>query len=361
MSDPTRVSGPAGSWALRIGQLHVPSPIRNGSVKDVVLDCDYSLDAGEKPDDIVVKWYLNQESNPSPVYQWIVSKIPQALGVLSGRVDLLYPATDQPSTRHRALRILNPTIELSGEYRCEVSTLRGGEDSKAKKMIIYVPEDNLELTQSKTSVDGQFRLSCEADGVFPKPELTFIKKSEESGGAQILDGAEVRVTDRKDGLFDIEADIVVDEASLEVGSQYAFGCELKIPDADYSLVEWENYEARRPSTTSTPSPSPAPGEAAEVPEGEGGVPLESVHRAVDGKQRNDLHGGGGLAPSTGPELEPPLPCMENVTALKFRSYRLRHQYKVRCTLSGAAALSPGHLSAALALAAAWAWAWARRL
>lgn len=39
-----------------------------------------------------------------------------------------------------------------------------------------VPEDSLELTQEKTTDEGQIKLSCEADGVFPKPELTFIKK-----------------------------------------------------------------------------------------------------------------------------------------------------------------------------------------
>ncbi|XP_052129161.1 butyrophilin subfamily 1 member A1-like isoform X2 [Frankliniella occidentalis] len=275
-----------GSWALRIGQLHVPSPIRNGSVKDVILDCDYSLDPGEKSEGLVVKWFLNQETNPLPVYQWIANKIPQDLGVLRNRVDLMYHATDQPSTRHRALRILNPTIELSGEYRCEVSSFYG-EDSKTKKMIIYVPEENLELTQSKTTVEGQVRLSCEADGVFPKPEMTFIKRSIEYGGGKIMDGAEVRVTDRKDGLFDIEADIVVDEASLDEGAQYAFGCELSIPDANYTLIEWENYEARRPPTTTTPLPPTPPGGPADsteaAPEGalEGGVPLESVHRAAD--------------------------------------------------------------------------------
>ena len=60
---------------------------------------------------------------------------------------------------------------------------------------------------------------------------------------RVLDCAEIRVTDRKDGLYDIEGDITVDEASLEGGPQHTFGCELKIPDAEYSLIEWSNYEA----------------------------------------------------------------------------------------------------------------------
>ena len=105
-------------------------------MSDVVLDCDYSLDPGESSNGIVVKWFLNYETNPTPVYQWIPNKIPQDIGPLKGRVNLGYRATDEPSTRHRALNIINPTIELSGEYRCLVSTF-SGEDVKAKKMIIY--------------------------------------------------------------------------------------------------------------------------------------------------------------------------------------------------------------------------------
>lgn len=227
-----------GLSAVRIGQVQVPPPQANGSAKDVVLDCDYSLDGDETPESIVVKWFLNKETNPTPVYQWITNKIPQALGVLQGRLNLGYRATDQPSTRHRALNILHPTIELSGEYSCQVSSF-SGEDVKSKKFIIYVPEENLELTQSKTSEGGQVRLSCEADGVFPRPELAFIRR--ESRNETVIDGAEVRVTDRKDGLFDIEADIVVDEAALEGEAQ--LGCKLTLEDTPYSVIAWEDYES----------------------------------------------------------------------------------------------------------------------
>ncbi|XP_034251720.1 uncharacterized protein LOC117651642 isoform X2 [Thrips palmi] len=239
---------PPGCSSLHIGQLQVPGPIRNGSVKDVVLDCDY--EATKADVGIVIKWFLNQladpkadpKGEPTLVYQWIPGRIPQALGPLKGRVNLGYRATDEPSTRHRALNIVNPTIELSGEYRCQVSSL-DGEDSRAKKMIIYVPEDNLELTQSKASEEGQIRLSCEADGVFPRPTLTFIQKPVDSLNATVMEGAEVRVTDRLDGLFDIEADMVVDAAALDDGPEMVFGCDLEIPDADIRLVKWERYES----------------------------------------------------------------------------------------------------------------------
>lgn len=138
----------------------------------------------------------------------------------------------------------------------------------------------MELTQSKASEEGKIRLSCEADGVFPRPELTFIQKPVEyvlrdatnirhslkhhrdpwaiflsfltkpsmphsSLNATVLDGAEVRVADRLDGLFDIEADMEVDAAMLDDGPEIVFGCELKIPDADISIVKWEKYESSK--------------------------------------------------------------------------------------------------------------------
>lgn len=72
-----------GCSALHIGQLQVPGPIRNGSVKDVVLDCDY--EATKADVGIVIKWFLKQladpkadpKAEPTLVYQWIPGRIPQ--------------------------------------------------------------------------------------------------------------------------------------------------------------------------------------------------------------------------------------------------------------------------------------------
>ena len=117
-----------------------PLVIKNGSESNAVLDCEYALNDEEyatnekKPGALVVKWFFNND--PAPVYQWIHSKKPQGLGVLQGKLNLEYRISDDNATMYRALQIINPTTELSGEYKCTVSTFND-ERSQTRKMIIY--------------------------------------------------------------------------------------------------------------------------------------------------------------------------------------------------------------------------------
>jgi hypothetical protein len=128
--------------ALEIKQVTTALPlvIRNGTASNAVLDCDYALNdedyaTNEKnPGGLVVKWFFN--NNPAPVYQWIHSKKPQGLGVLNGKLNLEFRISEDNATMYRALQIINPTTELSGEYKCTVSTFND-ERSQTRKMIIY--------------------------------------------------------------------------------------------------------------------------------------------------------------------------------------------------------------------------------
>lgn len=117
-----------------------PLVIKNGTATIAILDCEYKLNKEEyatnvnRPGSLVVKWFFNND--PAPVYQWIQSKKPQGLGVLQGKLNLEYGISDDNATMYRALKIINPTIELSGEYKCTVSTFND-ERSQTRKMIIY--------------------------------------------------------------------------------------------------------------------------------------------------------------------------------------------------------------------------------
>ncbi|KAJ8884341.1 hypothetical protein PR048_016198 [Dryococelus australis] len=127
----------AEAGAMKLNTVNFPDAIRNGSVSEVVLDCEYSVDKkdtlpGKLP---VVKWFFN--GDPQPVYQWIApDQKPQDLGVLKGRLNLEYRASQDRNTMHRALQIVNPTTELSGEYMCQISTF-DEEHTLSKKMIIF--------------------------------------------------------------------------------------------------------------------------------------------------------------------------------------------------------------------------------
>lgn len=79
-----------------------------------------------------MKWFLNDEV----VYQWIPPQKPQSLGQLQNKLDLSYKATNDPKTVYRAMKIVNPTVNMAGEYKCFVSTI-ADEDSSYKKMIVF--------------------------------------------------------------------------------------------------------------------------------------------------------------------------------------------------------------------------------
>ncbi|CAG5007893.1 unnamed protein product [Parnassius apollo] len=58
------------------------------------------------------------------------------MGILKGRVDLAYRASSDPLKMHRALRIVKPDTDISGDYTCVVSTFME-EDSRTKQMICF--------------------------------------------------------------------------------------------------------------------------------------------------------------------------------------------------------------------------------
>lgn len=206
--------------------------IKNGSASNAVLDCEYALNDEDyatnqkKPGGLVVKWFFN--NNPAPVYQWIHSKKPQGLGVLHGKLNLEYRISDDNATMYRALQIINPTTELSGEYKCTVSTFND-ERSQTRKMIIYVPEKSLELTQTKVKEHKAVNITCKAEGVFPEPELAI--RSKERSGTQ----ATQFETIPRNGLFDAWASVIVNGSDLEVSTN--FECELKIPETNYTVMK----------------------------------------------------------------------------------------------------------------------------
>lgn len=110
----------------------VPEIIQYGVQDSVILDCDYTY--GNRTPGLMVKWFFRSKTRP--VYQWIVSQKPQDIGILRGRVDLNYRASDDPLKMYRALRIVKLDTDISGEYICVVSTFLD-EDVKSKHMTVF--------------------------------------------------------------------------------------------------------------------------------------------------------------------------------------------------------------------------------
>lgn len=120
--------------SVLITEQRVPGAVLNGT-EHVLLDCVYKLKP-EEAEGLVITWYFN--NSPSPAYQWIPGEPPRIVGgPLRKRIRLGYEVpTDDPLAKYRALYIVRPTIELTGNYRCVVSTYLH-EDFMIKKMIVY--------------------------------------------------------------------------------------------------------------------------------------------------------------------------------------------------------------------------------
>ncbi|XP_047116825.1 hemicentin-1-like isoform X2 [Schistocerca piceifrons] len=233
-------------WGLQIEKLNVPEAVRNGSQSSLILDCDYSVADPKHWDGLVVKWYFNNE--PLPVYQWIKDEKPQGFGVLKDRLNLTYEASSEKEKKHRALQILNPTPDLSGEYKCVVSTF-DNETSGSKKMVIFVPpEKDLEVVQTRHK-EGAVNVSCRAEGVFPEPSLTITHDSFVCRSP----AADVKVhSSRRDSVYDVLAWTVAEDQALSAPT--TFHCDLRIPETNFTQRASTHYEPGPPTTTTDSPP-----------------------------------------------------------------------------------------------------------
>ena len=115
--------------------MRVPSVIESGKEPYVILDCDYDLSEREGRQ-VDVKWFFRDD--PQPFFQWLPGRPPQAIGELfRNRIDLTYEVAGGDRWRkHRAIKILRPTTELSGKYLCKVSSFVD-EDFMRKEMTVF--------------------------------------------------------------------------------------------------------------------------------------------------------------------------------------------------------------------------------
>ncbi|XP_054258138.1 uncharacterized protein LOC128983036 [Macrosteles quadrilineatus] len=212
---------------LQITSLVVPQYVVNNSGL-AVLDCQYTLDPKDLQGDsgLVVKWFFN--NGPAPVYQWIPSQRPQDLGILRGRLNLDHRASDNNATMYRALSIVNPTTELSGEYRCAVSTFTD-EDFMIEKMIVYAPEKQMEMVQAKPDPE-HVNVTCRAWGLYPEPRIALYRDPYTPKISKPLQGVTVE-TSSKTGHYDILASAVFADLDLHVPT--TFICEVCIPTTEY--------------------------------------------------------------------------------------------------------------------------------
>ena len=121
--------------------MNIPSSVKVG-VDSVILDCDYDLEGTSKKD-LVVKWFLDHYNPYTPVYQWIFGRSPQIdkEAPIAKYIDLQYRASNDAHTMFRAMRLVRPNIDLSGNYTCKISTIEE-EAVHEGSMVVYCEYSN---------------------------------------------------------------------------------------------------------------------------------------------------------------------------------------------------------------------------
>ncbi|XP_042205572.1 uncharacterized protein LOC121854839 [Homarus americanus] len=242
---------PQVTSGLEILKIDGPSVVVNGSKPQLILDCEYDITEYDKSG-LVVKWYFNRQ--PFPVYQWIPRNEPQDLGILKGRLNLEYEVSDEEFTKHRALAIVNPTTELTGEYTCWISSFES-EDFRRKSLIVYAPASDMSMTYSKPS-EERVIVSCRAGGIFPKPNID-IFRSTSASSRDVFEGAKVESQHLPEhGYYNISIELEVFDYELD--SETMFECVLTIPGTEYQLHEEILYFPGPPTTTTTTTTTTTP-------------------------------------------------------------------------------------------------------
>ncbi|XP_056638560.1 uncharacterized protein LOC130446363 isoform X1 [Diorhabda sublineata] len=206
-----------GGSSVKITQLIVPEIVTANT--PTILDCDYTIDDPSE-ENLVVKWFFNDNIL---VYQWIVGRQPISIGILRKRVDLNHTVNSNQNQLYRALRIMNPTPELTGNYTCVVSSPRS-EDSQKKQMIVLVPPSSFDL-ELVLIESRNYEIRCIAKGVFPIPNITIRL------GERLLNDTTVIVMPNNNA-FDVTAKstIYIDKEEKD------FSCQLNIPQTTYSVT-----------------------------------------------------------------------------------------------------------------------------
>lgn len=118
---------------------HTDTPLPNQYVSNCVPNINYGITGNKSPD---LKSKVSVEPSGFFFSRRIKSKPTCSFAILvffflfQGKLNLKYKASDEAKKMYRALQILNPSPELSGEYKCTVSTFEK-EESQSKKMVIF--------------------------------------------------------------------------------------------------------------------------------------------------------------------------------------------------------------------------------
>lgn len=209
--------------------------VENGTEEAVVLDCPYHLEEKDL-DGIHIRWYHPKHTRP--FYQWIPDNMPQTMGKYRDRVDLTYEVSTDALQRYRALRILNPTTDFAGRYRCLVSTYTT-DITRIRDLIVYSEPTGLDVRVEEKE-EGQVEVICNVEEMYPQPVLYLYQKSSSKDSEELSGGRPITSFSR--GTYNMEVVKMVQEDTLDGPTE--FECHVTIPKTEIKIVAVTKYQPR---------------------------------------------------------------------------------------------------------------------
>ncbi|KAK4306135.1 hypothetical protein Pmani_022023 [Petrolisthes manimaculis] len=291
------------SRGVSIVKLTVPGVVE-ANRSGVKLDCEYRVEEWERPG-LVLKWYLDKIHL---VYQWIPPLQPQALGVLSGRVNTSYRASRDPLAMHRALYIPRPDPALTGQYSCSVSTFED-EDTRSAPLLVWTPAQYVDLKYWRPS-EHLVNISCHATGASPKPEFTLFTR-DPNGTRQEVSVRGENGGREDSGVWAAGAWGLILWAETEADT--IVGCTVTLPGTDHTHTTKKIYHPDLPiittTTTTTTTTSTTTTESTTTRPGDGSRPRTNMSQDAATNNFFDFHNFFGSASRGGRVLSPLWYCV----------------------------------------------------
>lgn len=87
-------------------------------------------------------------------------------------IDTTYEVTDYPQYKYRALSIINPQWNFTGEYSCSLQSFSSF-DRKYGFLQVIVVETDFNLMYN-VSTDGNVYINCTVRNIYPVPNLDIM-------------------------------------------------------------------------------------------------------------------------------------------------------------------------------------------
>ncbi|XP_055983794.1 butyrophilin-like protein 1 [Sorex fumeus] len=169
---------------------------------DATLPCQ--LSPVQSAAHMYIWWYRSQLSSTVLVYQNGQEQDGEQMLEYRGRTELLVDSIDKGSV---ALRIQHVRVSDDGQYRCHFKDEHISHETTVELHVVGLGSaPRVHMTGPE---DGGIRILCSSGGWFPKPRLQWSDKA----GAKLTTLSET-LTQDGDGLFHVEASLVVTDRSL---------------------------------------------------------------------------------------------------------------------------------------------------